>query len=589
MSRSDVESADELFRKRAKILSEIDNEISRRFESFVTVLFTDIVVSTKYFETHGDLAGRQLIQIHNDLLFPIISDYEGEVVKTIGDAIMARFNDTNNAVNCAVACQLRLAERNYGNDESEGIHVRMGLHCGNAVTDEHDVFGDVVNTASRVESFADGGEVLISEDVHRSLSLEVETVPVGERSARGKRDLINLFVVNWEELEKQQILEKWKTIDRGSRHHAGDAVELLPVDIKAEISRAKQSSSNGNPYLNRVMLHHPRMFYGRRQFLARLYRRISADSPQSVSMVGERRIGKSSLLNMLRYPTLRAVHLDAPETVYFVFVDFQALKSENETGCFHAIICEMKKQIGTYLHYEGPDDFRGILAICEAASKQGFHIVFLFDEFESATNNLQLKPAFFAKLRSLANNYPASFVIATGSMLHNICIDAEVADSPFFNIFTARHLGLLEDEDARNLIRKPSAECGYSLEGYEPQIISMGGTHPFFLQIACCCWFDYLSGPDYQAGKPEKNRTPKEVHDLFLEESQGHFSYILSSLSSEEIKALKRLSGKRRKKVPEGIATTLVRKGYVAQSKSGIELFSEEFARFVATWMPTSK
>jgi tetratricopeptide (TPR) repeat protein len=100
----------------------------------MAVLFTDIVGSTAYFEQRGDVEGLALVHRHNDLLFPLVPAHGGRVVKTIGDAIMAVFDDTGRAVAAAVAMQRALAgDASAGH---EAIHIRIGLHTGTVLKDK---------------------------------------------------------------------------------------------------------------------------------------------------------------------------------------------------------------------------------------------------------------------------------------------------------------------------------------------------------------------------------------------------------------------------------------------------------------------
>lgn len=63
----------------------------RRSRRTVTILFTDVEGSTRYFDTQGDTKARLMIDVHNRLIYPVIKRYRGKVVKTIGDAVMASF------------------------------------------------------------------------------------------------------------------------------------------------------------------------------------------------------------------------------------------------------------------------------------------------------------------------------------------------------------------------------------------------------------------------------------------------------------------------------------------------------------------
>jgi predicted AAA+ superfamily ATPase len=78
-----------------------------------------------------------------------------------------------------------------------------------------------------------------------------------------------------------------------------------------------------NPYVNRSMIRDPENFFGRRREVSRLASRIASDPPQSVAVIGERRVGKSSLLYYISRPEVVAQYLDEPEKTLFLFIDFQ--------------------------------------------------------------------------------------------------------------------------------------------------------------------------------------------------------------------------------------------------------------------------
>src|SRR5438093_13402111 len=91
-----------------KIRSEIDEEI-RRHKTERTVLFTDIVGSTNYFDRFGDTAGVLLVQRHDDFVASAVRQSEGVAIKTIGDSVMAEFADPQLAVGAAGEIQQRVS------------------------------------------------------------------------------------------------------------------------------------------------------------------------------------------------------------------------------------------------------------------------------------------------------------------------------------------------------------------------------------------------------------------------------------------------------------------------------------------------
>ena len=100
----DPEQQDKLMDLRAQQ----DRILQQRFEKFVVVMFTDVVGSTAYYEKYGDLLGRQKMLTHNALLFPIVRESDGTVIKTLGDSIMACFPEVDGAMTAAVAMQRAL-------------------------------------------------------------------------------------------------------------------------------------------------------------------------------------------------------------------------------------------------------------------------------------------------------------------------------------------------------------------------------------------------------------------------------------------------------------------------------------------------
>lgn len=194
VSRRPNPDLEELFAQR----EQIDRALTERLARDVTVMFTDIVGSTEYFERRGDLEGVALLERHNKLLFPIVQGNGGRVVKTIGDAIMAVFDTGIDGVRAAAAMQKAIEE--YRRSQTEDpLHIKIGLHGGKALLRDGDVFGDTVNTAARIGSKARGDEILLSESLFRSLPPDTEmgAAPRGSLELRGKSERIAVMALEW--------------------------------------------------------------------------------------------------------------------------------------------------------------------------------------------------------------------------------------------------------------------------------------------------------------------------------------------------------------------------------------------------------
>jgi class 3 adenylate cyclase len=177
---------------------EIDRMVASRQQD-AAILFTDIVGSTELFEKRGDVEGLAFIHRHNRLLFPVVEAHDGRVVKTIGDAIMASFEDPAQAVRCAAALQTRLAEVRANEPDETPIHIRVGVHAGKVMRDGDDVFGDAVNTAARVQGKAGKDEVLLSASLYESVAAAVALTarPGGALPLKGKAEPLPVVRLVW--------------------------------------------------------------------------------------------------------------------------------------------------------------------------------------------------------------------------------------------------------------------------------------------------------------------------------------------------------------------------------------------------------
>ena len=140
--------------------------------SVLTIMFTDIEGFTAIAEARGDRAANELRRRHDEMLGPIIeAGGVGQIVKHIGDAVMAVFSEPSAAVDRALAIQARLREFNREQADPAGLRVRIGLHMGQVTTENEvdlDVFGRHVNRASRVVSLAGGGQIFLTYPVFDS-------------------------------------------------------------------------------------------------------------------------------------------------------------------------------------------------------------------------------------------------------------------------------------------------------------------------------------------------------------------------------------------------------------------------------------
>jgi adenylate cyclase len=137
------------------------------------ILAADAVGYSRLME--ADEAGTaRLLREHRTAADPIIAEHGGRIVKTTGDGVLVEFPSAVGAVQCAVAVQKLMAERNAGVPSERRMDWRIGIHLGDILIEGDDIIGDGVNLASRLEGIAEPGGICISEDVFRQVRGKVE-------------------------------------------------------------------------------------------------------------------------------------------------------------------------------------------------------------------------------------------------------------------------------------------------------------------------------------------------------------------------------------------------------------------------------
>jgi AAA+ ATPase superfamily predicted ATPase len=184
------------------------------------------------------------------------------------------------------------------------------------------------------------------------------------------------------------------------------------------------------------MIANPTEFFGREREV-RIYSRLDAPRPQSISIVGDRRIGKSSLLYHIYRVRNRKQYMTNHEEAIFVYLDFQQ-DLEFDVPRFIDFLFNMfsyeSKSERDYTKKERTlDELKNVI---QQLHDEGKRIVILMDEFEVITRNPRFEGQFFSLLRALANSYRVAYVTSSHEDLQKMCHNKDISDSPFFNIFS---------------------------------------------------------------------------------------------------------------------------------------------------------
>src|SRR3954470_15805919 len=165
------------------------------------IMFTDMVGYSAMAQRDDHLA-QMLLEEHRRLLREIFPRFHGNEIKTIGDAFLVEFGSALEAAQCAIEIQRSLAKRNHDVTPDRRIELKIGIHIGDVVHREGDVYGDGVNIASRIEALAGAGGICVSMDVERQIrnALEARFEKFGTADLKNIKLPMDLFriVLPWE-------------------------------------------------------------------------------------------------------------------------------------------------------------------------------------------------------------------------------------------------------------------------------------------------------------------------------------------------------------------------------------------------------
>ena len=176
----------------------------------LAIVFADVVGSTELYESLGDDDARETVQRCVNCMKECTTEFDGEVIKTMGDEVMSTFTTADAAMNAASQMQQRITNGNLSGKEDTKVSIRIGCHFGHVVVEERDIFGSSVATANRMTSQAKAGQIITTESTVDLLSEEWKAVvrQIGVATLRGQIDEVALFEVLWQPEEATSMLPK---------------------------------------------------------------------------------------------------------------------------------------------------------------------------------------------------------------------------------------------------------------------------------------------------------------------------------------------------------------------------------------------
>ncbi len=159
------------------------------------ILAADMVGYSRLMEAdEASTIARQ--KVHRaELIDPKITDYHGRIVKTTGDGLLVEFPSVVDAVDCAIAIQQAMAEREANVPEDRQIRYRVGINLGDIVLDGGDIFGTGVNMASRLQELAEPGGIWISQSVYEQVRhiIRLNCEDIGNRKVKNISEPLHAY------------------------------------------------------------------------------------------------------------------------------------------------------------------------------------------------------------------------------------------------------------------------------------------------------------------------------------------------------------------------------------------------------------
>lgn len=354
--------------------------------------------------------------------------------------------------------------------------------------------------------------------------------------------------------------------------------------------------SSENPYFHRGPIRKPEYFFGRNQEVTSVLSLLKNN--QSVSVVGPRRIGKTSFLLHISHPEIMAQHGLSPDEHIFVYIDCGGLSDLNQADFYRLILEETEDQLldqGLEVDMRLPETmtYRQFERSLRRLSRQGFKLIYVLDEFELMSENHNLDADFFSGLRGLTARHNVSYLTASQAHLLELSYAEGVLGSPFFNIFAVQHLALFNREEALQLIHQPSQATGVTFSDEMVDfLLDLVGYHPMFLNIACFQAYaglqtlvPALAGQAEGLSGQEPEVVPEEYHQVeqkILEEIEGHLRYYWSKLDDRERETLVSLEQEGRGDTTQVLVHRLEQQGLVIRANGGYRYPSAALAKFVS-------
>src|SRR6266478_8795538 len=181
------------------MLQERPVRIERRLSA---ILAADVAGYSRLMHSDEESTHAKLTALLVEAVNPAIAEHGGRIVKNTGDGFLAEFRSAVEAVRAAMLFQTRVHELTIGDAEDRRLRFRVGINIGDVIVEPHDIFGDGVNIAARLESIAEPGGICISSSAYDQVlgKITAEFVDLGEQLLKNIARPIRAYAAVWDGL-----------------------------------------------------------------------------------------------------------------------------------------------------------------------------------------------------------------------------------------------------------------------------------------------------------------------------------------------------------------------------------------------------
>jgi class 3 adenylate cyclase len=210
----------------------------------VAILFADVVGSTQLYDKYGDTKASETVAHCLEVMKDATYQFDGTVIKTIGDEVMSTFPTADDAMGAATQMQARISADSEEDEDRIPVSIRIGCHFGPVVQEQNDIFGAAVHTANRMTSQAKAKQIVMSGVTVEQMGeqWQAQTRQIDIATVRGRIDEVALYELLWQPDEATSMVP---TLEMTSKKKNGGRLVVTFREKTVEVNDTRNSINLG--------------------------------------------------------------------------------------------------------------------------------------------------------------------------------------------------------------------------------------------------------------------------------------------------------------------------------------------------------